>query len=1562
VALGALLFAASAWPAAAKTCSQNSTQPAHGNPSSLWGALRPTEPEAIHTDRDSTDNIAGVIADYRRPSFSALDVENGFVFASYSFGLSVWDARAANAPAPTRLTFEDGGQGAWLTWLTGTQELRDLIWDVDAPEGVDTVVATAGVDPTGIAIWDAANKSDLVPKYQDVGFHARGVHAATIGGRNYAFGAIINTVVVPAVNGVHVYDMTAALALPSGCTESAAARSCAGVYKRSIGPNEIARFIDGFRRSDGSHFIGFSSGIARRGFEIWNVSDPINPGNVRQGGGRFLANDYIFGMAMWEQAGRQFLALHMLPGGRIFELTNCLAGQCSELPLVWSQNWNAGSAESYFVTYSKSGPNHYLYFGSDDKCSGGLRREWLFDATNFAATSVPIDLMPPGQISVSFDNPISGQTETGTVDYWSWYYANNPSGFNGIAPRMGKVAGNYFYRSAWQIFDVHEITAGIPPAANFTWSPAQIYPGTPVTFTDTSSGVPTSRSWSFPDGAPATSSVSPQSVTFASAGDKSVRLDVSNDQGSDFRIQSVTVLNPAAVVAAASGSPTTASICQPITWTATSVGGQPPLAISWQIKDAGNQTVHSGTGNPLVWLSTSTTPPGAYSGTVTVTGVGSASATSAPITLTALASIPASFAPTNEPPLFGLVQFHVNAGGATEWNWNFGDGSPQVWTNDPVAGPNPQHAYAQPGTYDVSVQVRNCVVAALSSSALPVQIIEVAPLNVLSFGASCGVPPCAFTVNTAVPFITSVEGNPDTFEYDWEGDGTFEASSPSAVSSHTYTAVGSYGPRLRLRRGAAVSAVKIADGFAVVAIPPPPPPPPPPPTISISGPASVAVDQAASYTAAASGCTPSSGGWNWSVGGGTATGTGDTRSIAWSSAGIKSLVVTNSGCSGATGTRSITVGGAGQGGLSANFTFVPAAPQPGQAVSFDAASSTGGATAFLWNFGDGQTATGAQASHTFAALGSYSVKLDVGKQDPACPLGLCNATVTKTVVVAGPALVASFDTSADCSAQVGLLLCAAQAGQEILFRSTSAGSLTSWAWTFGDGGTASGPEVRHTFTQGGTFQVSLTIANGSQTASDSKLFSVTAPPPPKKVAIAWIAQTQKPVLQTSDLSVNNPSDVPMTVDIFFRKRGVPEANPPKQTRTIPVRGTIFIGDVLSALFARPDQSGFIVVEVKEGVGLPIVTSFNTIFDAGGNQFGQTLSGVPLLESAAEASTARTWHVVGLNDDAERDSYFGLSNPGSAQVNMKLFFYDRSGDLLSQNDSFSVPGFGQKQFSLIELRGIYKVLDETDWRVQIEPVGGSPLLIYGANRRVASKDPSSLGAVDGTQQRVYLLGAIDGIGLKNSLWQSDLVMTNSTASLQRARVAFSEIGLQAPTSAPVFFDLAAGETKRVTDVITATFGRSNKAGLLTIDSQAAVAPHLIVQGESYNNADPAKRFGQTLPPIYESDAAAAGHSMNLVGLRQDADYRVVLWVANVAATETATMDLVYRDLAGKVVKRVDRFSLPPGRVKQFPKSEHPSVTGGRFTIGIEVLSGKVIAGAQVVNNKSNDPAYVKGQAN
>jgi PKD repeat protein/aryl-phospho-beta-D-glucosidase BglC (GH1 family) len=63
------------------------------------------------------------------------------------------------------------------------------------------------------------------------------------------------------------------------------------------------------------------------------------------------------------------------------------------------------------------------------------------------------------------------------------------------------------------------------------------------------------------------------------------------------------------------------------------------------------------------------------------------------------------------------------------------------------------------------------------------------------------------------------------------------------------------------------------------------------------------------------------------------------------------------------------------------------------------------------------------------------------------------------------------------------------------------GSITAYGWTFGDGQTATGPVVSHTYAGAGTYPVALTVTD-NQGASDSATDSVTVTAPPASVHAA----------------------------------------------------------------------------------------------------------------------------------------------------------------------------------------------------------------------------------------------------------------------------------------------------------------------------------------------------------------------------------------------------------------------------------------------------------------------------
>jgi PKD repeat protein len=231
--------------------------------------------------------------------------------------------------------------------------------------------------------------------------------------------------------------------------------------------------------------------------------------------------------------------------------------------------------------------------------------------------------------------------------------------------------------------------------------------------------------------------------------------------------------------------------------------------------------------------------------------------------------------------------------------------------------------------------------------------------------------------------------------------------------------------------------------------------------------------------------------WTFGDGG---VGSGQTTSHVYTTPATYNvtLTVTNSRGVSSSTSKSITIGAST--GPTAAFVFSPTQPAAGQSVVFNAATSAAASghtiASYGWNYGDGGTATGQLATHTFAVAGGYNVTLtvtdDVGQK----------TTTSQPVTVSSGGGGSSGATSASFISSPTT----PSAGQVVFFNAAASSAatgktLTNYSWNFGDGTVTNATisSISHAFAAGGTFTVTLTVTDsGGTTATTTSSVTVSA--------------------------------------------------------------------------------------------------------------------------------------------------------------------------------------------------------------------------------------------------------------------------------------------------------------------------------------------------------------------------------------------------------------------------------------------------------------------------------------
>lgn len=400
-------------------------------------------------------------------------------------------------------------------------------------------------------------------------------------------------------------------------------------------------------------------------------------------------------------------------------------------------------------------------------------------------------------------------------------------------------------------------------------------------------------------------------------------------------------------------------------------------------------------------------------------------------------------------------------------SWYFGDGS----TSNEF---NPIHTYANCGTYMVYHEVivfdSTGVMICQDSTFQVITIVCNTPCSAQAFFSIQSSP----TGNGIIEFIngsTVASGQPVLCNWNF-GDGTTATTQTLNPITHNYTTSGVYTVCLYLTSGVLGTTNVCSDTFCLTSTVVAPTPCNIVPTFTTQ-----VSNNSAGVATFTNTTSPNAGLATWNFGDST-VGTGNIITHTFAQPGIYNVcmhVQINNTCSADTCFPVVIANTPVPCNMVAHFTTAVAST-PNTINFVNASVGFVAGDSIRWSFGDGTTSYQINPSHTYSAPGTYQVCLWVKKNNLPSGSAPCEAVLCYAVNVGNPCNLQSTFTATGTSGQP----------TAYTFASTNANiSGATYTWSFGDSTGGNGPEVSHTYSNPGTYQVCLHVATSSTCYTDS---------------------------------------------------------------------------------------------------------------------------------------------------------------------------------------------------------------------------------------------------------------------------------------------------------------------------------------------------------------------------------------------------------------------------------------------------------------------------------------------
>jgi PKD repeat protein len=567
-------------------------------------------------------------------------------------------------------------------------------------------------------------------------------------------------------------------------------------------------------------------------------------------------------------------------------------------------------------------------------------------------------------------------------------------------------------------------------------------------------------------------------------------------------------------------------------------------------------------------------------------------------------------------------------------------------------------------------------------------------------------------------------------------------------------------------------------------------------------------------------------------------------------------------------------------------------------------------------------------------------------------------------------------------------------GGPIAFTATAgggSGTYSSYTWDFGDqSGTGTGATTSYAYKKAGTFTVTCTVKDSAGT-SKSATTSVTISSVQLWLVpgVAWVSGQGGAEWQ-SDLSIFNPSPTSaMNVQVAFLDgtksiNSIADLNGKWQMVSVPKQATKAYTNLISSLFnlAQGNYGALLIRGDSSVATQPVVTgsTYDTSRGAGGT-VGLSLAAT-LLPSGAGAgiqTAGSTIDLVGLRDDVNDHTNLAIANLYSDYVTAEVTLWGPDGIQLGQLATMQLNPFGVQQLTNVLTAappggaGYDKAAKPVDsYRARIRIVSGTAILPYASVIDDVSKAPTLVTGANIPTSSYRIPGIVRTEGMAGTLWRSDLVVYNPSASTRLVRIAYSWVdGSGSPHTKLGYQQFAPGQIFQWVDFVKLWLLLPDTDTSPYINSFVDVSPYdtnadpILVTARVYNNT-PTGNVGLGVAGYTDADVASASGSKTrliLAGLRSDANYRtnVALFLASGSSVSNAGATLKVYDANGTFLTSAGIGLTAASSFIQLSIDGMVAGTVGdksNISVVVENLEGPPISGyATIVDNRSGSPTLI-----